>query len=59
MMNEEMGYNNAGGHSFGAARGGMSHSRGGGQQYQRRGDDSSHVVYKNSKMTKKDFEKKQ
>jgi hypothetical protein len=49
MMNEERS-----GFSFGAPRGGMSH----GQQFQRRGDVSSHVVYKNSKMNKKDLEKK-
>ncbi len=65
MMNEERitshEYSGAerGGYS-GMSRGGRG-GRGGyseGQQYQRRGDVQSHVVYKNSKMTKKDFEKK-
>ena len=61
MMNEERASNsNPENHRGG--RGGYGGSdRGGygrGQQYQRRGDESSHVVYKNSKMNKKDFEKK-
>ena len=59
MMSEESGRGGRGG--FGGARGGSDSSRGGfgrGQQFQRRGDESSHVVYKNSKMNKKDFEKK-
>ncbi len=66
MMNEESG--RGGRMGISGARGGYSGesegsgvSRGGfgsGQQFQRRGDTSSHVVYKNSKMNKKDFEKK-
>jgi hypothetical protein len=50
MMNEERMEKSTGHH--------ISSSGRGGQQFQRRGDTSSHVVYKNSKMNKKDFEKK-
>jgi hypothetical protein len=59
MMNEER-VSNSNPENARGGRGGYSGGdRGGyGQQYQRRGDESSHVVYKNSKMNKKDFEKK-
>lgn len=61
MMNEERVMSNSNPESARGGRGGYSGGeRGGygrGQQYQRRGDESSHVVYKNSKMNKKDFEK--
>ena len=53
MMNEERMFSHP--ENSGGARGGYGR---GGQQFQRRGDESSHVVYKNSKMNKKDFEKK-
>ena len=53
MMNEERVMSNSNPDSARGGRGGY----GRGQQYQRRGDESSHVVYKNSKMNKKDFEK--
>jgi hypothetical protein len=66
MMNEEsgrggrMGISGARGGYSGVSEGfaGSREGFGGGQQFQRRGDQSSHVVYKNSKMNKKDFEKK-
>jgi hypothetical protein len=53
MMNEERMFSHP--EHSGSGRGGFGN---GGQQFMRRGDVPSHVVYKNSKMNKKDFEKK-